>query len=146
MAQLFPFFGPCDSWYGILVHVEKLLAVFRQVHSLARGVLVNVQLLHAAPQWGEVSCLFETFDGRLPAAGQIDVPAGEGADHEGYDAGYDTEQDVVDGHESLDVGCVVHDFDPDPRAGAEEAEETKDCEVDEEKKKGLVVAEADAGG
>lgn len=106
-------------------------------------MLVDVGLVHAAAEWGEVAGFFEGFDGGLALGGQVDVPPRKSADNDADDAGDDAQHDVVDGHEALDVGRVGEDLGPDPGARSEEAEEAEEGRVDEEEEEGLVVAQAD---
>jgi hypothetical protein len=146
-AEFLAFFGARDAREDVLVHVEELLAVRGQGDALAGGVLVDVGLVHAAAQRGEVAGLLEAFYGRLPARGQVDVPTAEGANDEPDDAGDDAQHDVVDGHQALDVGGVGgKDLLPHPGARGGEAEEAEEGGVDEEEQEGLVVVQADAGG
>lgn len=122
------------------MHVQQLLAVLRQLDALAVSVLRLIGVLHAPPKWRQVARLLETLDGRLPPRRQHDVPRRECPQHECYDARDDTQHDVLDGHEVLDVGYLVDDLVPGPRAGHQEAVYAKHRRVDEEQQEGLVVS------
>lgn len=136
---------PRHARNGVLVYIEQLLSVLGQREAVA-VVLGVVGVVHLLPQGGQVACLLEALNRCLASAGQQDMPAAEGTNHYSNDARYDSEHDVIYGHECLDVLRLRHQLRIYPRPRDGKAVKAEEGRVDEEQQEGLVVVQADASG
>lgn len=109
-------------------------------------MLCDVRLFHGVAQGRQVSCRFQTFDGRFALRRQPDVPRRKGSHDDAYYARDDGQHDEIDGQHIFDVRRGIHDFRPYPTSRDGEAVEPVDRSVYQEQQERLVVLQTYARG
>lgn len=141
------FFRSGDAGQSVCVDLAQVVAHAQSAIGLVLDIIAVIELVfHRVSQGRQVACLFQTFYRGLALDCQPQVPRGESCNHNANDSGQHGEEDVVDGHKGLGVLAVAEHLAPDPRGRRGKAGPAEEAQVEEKEHKGLVVAEADAGG
>lgn len=120
LTKFLAFFRPSDTRNCVLMNIEELLTVRRELDALTGSVLVDVGPVHGFPERGQISSFLQALDGCLASGSEIDMPPCKCPDYNADDTGNDGKADVVNWHEILDVSSVGEDLFPDPAGGAKE--------------------------